>query len=410
MNDGNYGQEIARISTGLSSFLAKYFLILVSIVPIVVGIWWIRDAAIQLIYYDGPAIDILGASFLVIAGVIATLVSLFLKRGRKITIYECGAMIRYGIFRELLFHFEAVKGVRTGRIYFHAERFHRRSIGMLLSKKADEALQEAFCRYLVKDLTTENLKEATIYFGKRMWLKDGIFYNKWPFRAIKTLPLNEVGEAVKVESRSGFAISIYSSRNQNFWLMDWVQYIANQMALFWVIDILHSRKLRESIEVVASHNINYFEAQSSHDDVQSADNQVTDFEYLKNRITDIYKLADINELYLFDNIPTKKLKNASKHYLPRLKSNEAIIFLFDSTFFGSGSQGFVLTTRCLYCNEIFVEIPNILLPLQHNKGHDYINIETKAQKDIEIAIVLKKEQFMTLLEMLEKTIRLLNDN
>jgi len=57
-------------------------------------------------------------------------------------------------------------------------------------------------------------------------------------------------------------------------------------------------------------------------------------------------------LYLFENIPPKKLNNAIKAYASSLGGDETVIMLYDGTILGSAKEGFVLTSKRLYSNAI----------------------------------------------------------
>jgi len=256
MSKVNCGEELAHISTGLSTFLFKYGLMLMPVAIFTFGVFLMRSMLFETYIIDGIVVRDYGATdfflafFMVIFGLAFAITLLFCKRGRSVAIYECGAVIKYGIIREISFTFDVVKAIRGDRIYFNKDQFSRRHITILLSKKARKALDDTISRYLVKDLTKDNLKEANIYFGKHLWLKDGVIYSKWTFRNVKALPLDEFDEAERVRRKNDYAIFMYSSKNPNFWLVLSEQYIANQMLLFWIADILHDRPLRESVESV----------------------------------------------------------------------------------------------------------------------------------------------------------------
>jgi len=55
------------------------------------------------------------------------------------------------------------------------------------------------------------------------------------------------------------------------------------------------------------------------------------------------------EFSLFKDIPDKKLKNATSSYASTLTHDETAVMLYDPTIFGSAKEGFLLTTRRLFC-------------------------------------------------------------
>lgn len=55
-------------------------------------------------------------------------------------------------------------------------------------------------------------------------------------------------------------------------------------------------------------------------------------------------------IYLKPNIPEKKLKKAIKAYAPELAPDE-VLAMWDSTVFGSGKAGCLITEQCFYFNQ-----------------------------------------------------------
>ena|GEM_PF-1312277 len=69
-------------------------------------------------------------------------------------------------------------------------------------------------------------------------------------------------------------------------------------------------------------------------------------------------------LYLFENIPPKKLNGAINAYASLLGSDETVIILLDTTLLGSAKEGFILTSKRLYSsgesgNAVFADITDI---------------------------------------------------
>jgi len=70
---------------------------------------------------------------------------------------------------------------------------------------------------------------------------------------------------------------------------------------------------------------------------------------LRARIKEIYYQQVNNKaVFLFENIPPKKLRNARESYATTITEDETVILLYDDTVFGSAKEGFLLTTKRLY--------------------------------------------------------------
>ena len=68
--------------------------------------------------------------------------------------------------------------------------------------------------------------------------------------------------------------------------------------------------------------------------------------HLKKEI--LASIQPIGKLYLFEDIPPRKLKNAMKSYAPDIDKNETLILLYDDTFFGGAGAGVIITEKRLY--------------------------------------------------------------
>jgi len=74
---------------------------------------------------------------------------------------------------------------------------------------------------------------------------------------------------------------------------------------------------------------------------------------LKAKITDIFmQQASVKNFFMFEQIPADKLQNARNSFAPSIAADEAIIFLYDDTVFGSANDGFLLTTKHLFHKNI----------------------------------------------------------
>lgn len=86
--------------------------------------------------------------------------------------------------------------------------------------------------------------------------------------------------------------------------------------------------------------------------IESSNNH-PDFRFLAESLQSKLLNSDINlqKLYVAPNISEKRIKNAIASYAPNLSPNE-IIVLIDSTMFGGGSDGLILTDTGLYAKDI----------------------------------------------------------
>jgi len=88
-------------------------------------------------------------------------------------------------------------------------------------------------------------------------------------------------------------------------------------------------------------------------------------EDLRQRIaSNFMQHGALANVFLFDQIPQKKLQNATRSFARGMGSDETVIVLYDDTVFGSSKEGFILTTRRLYGKNIMergmsVEIADI---------------------------------------------------
>lgn len=70
---------------------------------------------------------------------------------------------------------------------------------------------------------------------------------------------------------------------------------------------------------------------------------------LQDRLQTIFtKNGSLKNVFLFDQAPAKKLRNATRSYAKAMGNEETVILLYDDTVFGSSKEGFILTTRRFY--------------------------------------------------------------
>ena len=133
---------------------------------------------------------------------------------------------------------------------------------------------------------------------------------------------------------------------------------------------------------------------------------------MRDAITEIYKQENVfSRLFMFGHIPPKRLNNAIKSYASAIDSDEAVIFLFDDTFFGSGKDGFILTTKRIYFKD-FMEKSNSVdivkindLTFNNVKLKPKIIIKTDT-KELEISITSAPDK-KALFSVMDQTVRFL---
>jgi len=99
----------------------------------------------------------------------------------------------------------------------------------------------AFTRFIVKDLTLENIQQANISFGDFLWLQNGsfIFQKYWEADRV-ILPLNEVAG---IDVIPGFALHI-KSRDPNKQILVTQKFgrsLLNMDALYYIIKLYDRR-------------------------------------------------------------------------------------------------------------------------------------------------------------------------
>lgn len=151
----------------------------------------------------------------------------------------------------------------------------------------------------------------------------------------------------------------------------------------------------------------------------AAERVAPNIDELKNSVFEIFKQAGyvIDNFYLFDHIPPKKLKNAAKSYASALGDDETVIFLYDDTVGGSAKNGFVLTTKRLYSKNDLekgnsADVEDIFgIDISHTKLYSKIGISSRYSAiHIHISLVRDRNARDALLYVLNKTILLLNSS
>jgi len=139
-------------------------------------------------------------------------------------------------------------------------------------------------------------------------------------------------------------------------------------------------------------------------------------EQQKKAIFEIYNQEiSIPKLFLFDQIPEDKLKNARKGHASLSGSDETVVMLFDDTLFGSAREGFLLTTNRFYSKNIMeagtsVSISNIIdMSVDSKALAAQITIKTDGGTlTTHISQAPDSDQKAALFRILNKTIEILN--
>lgn len=83
-----------------------------------------------------------------------------------------------------------------------------------------------------------------------------------------------------------------------------------------------------------------------------------------------------DKIFVFPQIPDKKINGINKKYTPNLNKND-IIFIIDDTVFGSATEGLTLTDTKIYIHESFTEPLEINIDeiniIKYNGSKLYIN-------------------------------------
>jgi hypothetical protein len=138
-------------------------------------------------------------------------------------------------------------------------------------------------------------------------------------------------------------------------------------------------------------------------------------ENLNNQILQIYAQTvekSLTNLWFFEQIPPKKLKNAMKAYVPSFQNDEYAVCLYDDTLLGSGKAGFILTTKRLYCKNILgtnggiVNVANITA-ISYKQNSLIISAIGAGDYDIPITQIFGKDSRAAFMEVTDRVIKLL---
>ena len=99
--------------------------------------------------------------------------------------------------------------------------------------------------------------------------------------------------------------------------------------------------------------------------ISAADlNENKDKDVESTKLTDLQELAlkytDNSSIYIGSNLPTKKTYNAIKEYAAGVEQNQILVFV-DTTLFGSGKEGFLITLDRVYTKPSMGEANSIAI-------------------------------------------------
>ena len=121
-----------------------------------------------------------------------------------------------------------------------------------------------------------------------------------------------------------------------------------------------------------------------------------------------------DSLFFFEQIPSKRLKNAIQSYASPMKEDETAILLYDDTVFNSGKDGFLLTSKRLYVKnfqgtKIFANLADISsLDVKHGSMSSDITCFLNSENSFNIKITnMMKKQNAAVFRVLNETIELL---
>jgi len=194
-------------------------------------------------------------------------------------------------------------------------------------------------------------------------------------------------------------------------------------AILYNMSLLGLRVALTSVETPASvtmpeHGTSISQADASH----TGDSPAAETgDPLRQQIVTLYRheivglAGRIPTFHLFEEIPSHKLKNAMKSYVPSLESDERVIFLFDGTMTGSGKSGFILTTKNLYNKPTLTKatkscvgkIVRVADMSEHKNDKYVITVEFDTGNHIQIIMGADTIRKKVIARVLDETIRIL---
>ena len=136
---------------------------------------------------------------------------------------------------------------------------------------------------------------------------------------------------------------------------------------------------------------------------------------LREDIIKVFNRHDLMYVFLMDQIPHKKLRNAKESYGQSIGVDEEVILLYDDTTFGGAKEGFILTNRAMYGKHL-KENPQVvalkdITELKYRKGlPPKIIANTPSDVKLKFDIAMGAIEGNEVFEVVEAIFNLLQDN
>jgi len=200
----------------------------------------------------------------------------------------------------------------------------------------------------------------------------------------------------------------------------WIMYYLVTGTIAWVkllditpdqIKLIQQEVAQEAKKEELNSALNAVAPAFDHEVTQHNGMYVTD-DYIRSEIRASFQQNE--KLYLFEDIPHEKLENAKRSYASDISGEETIICLFDDTVKGSANDGFLLTTKYLYCKNFgqtgnTVYIPNIteIRVPKYGVISSHIIVTQDTNSDIEVHVTQTKAAAEKIFNTLNDTIKIL---
>ena len=155
-----------------------------------------------------------------------------IKLNKSVTVYERGVVIE-GAKGEIKLGFDEIKGIN----YKGTEITKKddKTVGMKFFKIASDELLGAFDQYLMKDLTQENILNASMTFGHFLTLENGEFIHKsLTSKKASNLKLEDV-EKIEIEKCSTNDMLYIRSASRKGTIAMMLDLVLNVKTLFHVV-------------------------------------------------------------------------------------------------------------------------------------------------------------------------------
>ena len=136
--------------------------------------------------------------------------------------------------------------------------------------------------------------------------------------------------------------------------------------------------------------------------------------YTKSSLIALVRASNkVETLYMFEDIPPKKLKNAREKYASSMGPDETVILLYDDTVTGSAKEGFLLTGKRLYSKNFGIQgdavhLLNInRLTTNFGKVSTHIMVEMDTRGEMEIHVTKSQDQAEAVYNILDRVLSFL---